>query len=248
MSPWSTLGRFSIILALMLAPTLRSGARAQEWQTLPDKTQVANLEGKQVRFVIRPEVRFFDNPKGGIDMSARARARLDELQTMGPDILGALASNKSNCETRWSFPQLAPVTLQGGKLRIEGQLHAEQWLCVGPVETVILEATADFVITLSPIRRDQEVAVDADLERFDVHGPLSPLSDALRDFLSSFLHQTVERDDMKFTFPPEVASVNPRFTGAHLDDVGSRMAELSIEATALVRAADMARILALITK
>ena len=52
---------------------------------------------------------------------------------------------------------------------------------------------------------------------------------------------------MKFKFPPEVASVNPRFVDAHLVDTGGK-GELYVEATAVIRAADMTRILLLITK
>jgi hypothetical protein len=53
---------------------------------------------------------------------------------------------------------------------------------------------------------------------------------------------------MKFKFPPEIAGRAPRFTGAHLADAGDGKGELHFEATAPIRAADMTRILSLVTK
>lgn len=248
MSRFSSLAHLVGAIALILTATGCSEARAQEWQKLSDKTQVVTLEGQPVTIVVRTEVRFSDGQSGGIDMSAKARASLDDLQAKGPDILRALASHKSSCDTRWSFPQVLPATVQGGKLKIEGQAHAEQWLCSGPLKTRLIEATADFTVALQPARRETEIGMSAEIERFEVHGALSGLSGDLKQLLSSSLSRLVEGDAMKFKFPPEVANVNPRFTDAHLVDAGEGKGELHVEATAVIRAADMARILSLIAK
>jgi hypothetical protein len=106
--------------------------------------------------------------------------------------LGTFASNKSSFDTRWSFPEVSPATVQDGKLKIGGQAHAEQWLCTGPLKTRLIEATADFIVALQPVRRKTEVEVFAEIERFDVHGTFSGLSGDLKRLLSSSSNRLVE--------------------------------------------------------
>jgi phytoene dehydrogenase-like protein len=66
--------------------------------------------------------------------------------------------------------------------------------------------------------------------------------------LSSALRRVFDDDGAKFKFPPEVAAINPRFTRADLVDAGSGKGELQVEAEAVIRAADMPRIMSLIDR
>jgi hypothetical protein len=237
-------GAFAFILA-----TASSKTDAQDWVPLPDKTQVLIVEGQQVTISVRSEARFSEGQSGGIILNFRARARLDDFQAKVPDILRALAAKKSRCETRWSFPQLSPATVQSGKLKVEGQVRAEQWVCAGPLKTRVARETADFIIALRPVPSGSEMAVAAELEKFDLgNSMLSGVEDELKQALSSSLGKVFHGDGAKLRFPPEVASINPRFTAARLADAGQGKGELDVEAEALLRAADMAKIMALITR
>ena len=158
----------------------------------------------------------------------------------------SIAVEQSNCGLRQSIPNVSPVAVQGTRLKIGGRAHAEQWLCAGPLKTRMVEADADFVIGLWPVANERAVTVSAELEMFDVDGVWSSISDELRKALSSSLSRMAE--GMKFNFPPEIADLNPRFTDAQLADLGNGRGELDIEASVIIRAADMARLIALMTK
>jgi hypothetical protein len=223
-------------------------ANAQDWSKLRDRRQLVTIEGLQVTILVRSEARFSDRP-AGIQLNLRAGAGLDDLQAKTSDILRALAAKKSICEARWSLPQLSPATVQEGKLKVSGQVRVETWLCAGPLKTFIARETADFVIALQPLRADDEVAVTAELEHFDLgKSLLGGIGNELKKLLASALKQVFDSDAAKLKFPPEVASIKPRFTRADLVDAGDGKAELQVEAEAVIRAADMPKIMALIDK
>lgn len=248
MSPVSQLA-FVCAFAFILGTLFSFGTSAQDWLNLPEKPQVVTVEGQRINIVVRPEARFSDGESGGIVLNLRARVRLDDLQTKAPDILRALAAKKTSCQRRWSFPQLSPATVHGGRLRIGGQVRVEQWICTSFLKTYVARESAHFIVALHPVQRENEVTVAADLEKFDLGKSILPgVRDELKQVLSSALSKVFDSEGMKFKFPPEIASINPRFTDTHLADAGDGKGEFHIEADAVIRAADMAKIMTLITK
>jgi hypothetical protein len=234
---------------LILAAAFPNWTAAQDWVRLPEKSRDVTIEGQQLKIVIRPEIRFTDGPANNIIADLRAYVHLEDLQNKAPALLRVLAEKKSDCDTRWSFPSMAPVIVQNGKLKIAGQVRLEKWACVGPLKTRLARETADFVIALYPSNQTSEVVMKAELERFDLgNSLLGGFENQLRDMLSGQLDEVFARDDMKLRFPPEVASINPRFAAAEIKDAGGGKGELFMEAQATIRASEMTKILSLIAK
>ena len=239
-------------LAFVLVPiavaAISTPLAAQEWVRLPEKNREIAIDGHRVKVVVRPEIKFTDGPASNIIAQLRAYARLDDLQDKAPALLRAFAERKSDCGTRWSFPNLSPVTIWGGKLKVSGQVRVEQWLCAGPLKTYLARETADFTIALYPVNKVKEVIVDAELEHFDLgKSLLGGIGHELRDVISGLLNK-VYSEDMKFKFPEEIASIT---RNSRRPSSGTRVAargELFMEAQATIRASDMTKILSLVTK
>jgi hypothetical protein len=241
------LAAWSAFALFLLGGTRASGAAEDEWQSLPERQEIATIEGQQVTFVIQPQVRFSDGPDG-IILDVRADAHLDELQAKAPQILHALAANKSNCETRWSFPELSPTTIQDGKLRIGGKVRVEQWVCAGSLETRLARETADFVIAMHPVRSPDTISMAAEIASFDLgQSMLEGVEDEVRRQLSSSLTEALDDDDAKLRFPAEVAVFEPQFTDARLINLAGGGDALHVEASTVVQAADLAKVISLIS-
>jgi hypothetical protein len=243
--------RLFAALFLVIAATVPIQAMAQQWVKLPEKAQQVMIDGLQVKVVVRPEISFVDGPDNKIVANLRAYAGLDDLQDKAPALLRALAERKSDCGTRWSFPDLAPTTVHDGKLKVGGQVRVVQWACIGPLKTILASETADFVVALYPLNRESEIVAAAELEKFDVGAGLLRSLDAdreLRGAISDLLNKAFGGEDTKFKFPPEVMSISPKFTNAGIRDTGGGKGELFIEARATIGAGDMARIMSLIAK
>lgn len=239
------------VLAIALSAILQSQASAQNWTKLPDVKQVLTVEGLQVTIITRPEMRFSEGPDKSTALSLRARVRLDDLQEKVPTLLHALATSKSTCATRWSFPELNPSAVQNGRLKVGGKVRIVQWLCAGPLKTILAQETARFVIALFPSHTDHEVAVTAELEEFDVGGGLVNslgVDDEIKRTVSTLLAKAFSGDDAKFRFPHEVADLKPKFTSASVSDAGGGKGELLVEAAATVTPSDMTKFLTLFLK
>lgn len=235
-------------LIFVLASAVLSAATAQEWVALPQRIEAVMIEGQQVTIPFRPEIRFPRGAGNGFVLYLRARAHLGELQRKTPAILAALAARESNCETRWSFPQLPPPAVAEGRLRIAGQVRLEQWLC-GVLKTRLARETADFVIAVFPILRAGELAVAAKLEHFDLGRSLLGdvgLADIIRHALSEQLSRVL--DTVRLGFPPEIVALQPQFTGAELRKAGDETAEIVVQAQVSVAAGEVSMIMGLITR
>lgn len=232
-------------LILVIASSFSHIASAQEWTKLADITKTVPVQGQQVTLVIRPELRFSEGPGHATTVTARALMRLDDLQQKVPNLLRAIAEQKSNCGTRWSFPRIDPVVVETGKLKLRGQLQLQQWVCAGPLKTFIASQTADFVLAIYPQRTDNEVALTADLEAFDPHGALGMVGagNELRNIVDAELKRALSADSLRLKFPPDLASISPRFSAAEIRDAGSGNGELFVEAQADITPADMPKIL-----
>lgn len=241
--------RYLLALTLFIVGLLPATGSADEWTPFPDITRTVAVGGQQVTLVIRGELRFSDGPVKGMLASARASTRLDELQQKIPELLKKVAEQKSSCTTRWSFPSLQPGTIEGGKLKVGGQVKVEQWVCTDglvKIKTFLASQSADFILAVFPKLTAGELSLDAELEKFQPHGAAGRLGlgDELRDILQNELKKALGSE--KLQFPPEIAAIKPRFTAAEIRDVGGGKGELFLEAQADITPADMTNILQLI--
>jgi hypothetical protein len=240
--------RFGLAAAAMAVAMLPTSAPAQEWEKLAEITRDVSIEGQQVKLVVRPESRFTNAPDNKILAELRAYARLDELQDKAPTVLHKLAGEKSSCETRWSFPSLAPVAVADGRLKLSGQVRVEKWTCK-VIKTKLVQETADFRLALYPVNNTSHIAMKADLEHFDLGKSLiRSLEGEIRGLIAGEIAKSLARDDMRFAFPPKISSLNPRFTAAEIRDAGSGKGELYMQAAATIGAAELGKLLAIIAE
>jgi hypothetical protein len=244
----SFMQRFGLVAAAIVVAILPTSAPAQEWDKLAEITRVVPIEGQQVKLVVRPESRFTNAADNKILAELRAYARLDELQDKAATILHTLAGKKSSCETRWSFPSLSPVAVADGRLKLSGQVRVEKWNCK-LIKTKLVRETADFRLALYPVNNTSEIGLKAELEHFDLGKSLiRGLQGEIRELISGEIEKSLARDDAKFRFPPEISSLNPRFTAAEIKDAGGGKGELFMQAAATIGAAEMGKLLTIIAK
>jgi len=233
------------LLLLIFHCLLPDVANAQDWSELPDWSVRPRVLGHETAIVLKPKFRISPGENSLQKLEIDVNANISDALAKVPAMLEAVARKKSEkCGTRWSFPELAPLTVGNGNIRLAGTIRAKQYACALGTKAKLAQITGDFVVMLAPVWTSERVDLKAELQQFELNNDAASdlgLEDELNEGLQLLLDRVIEGATVKI--PSNIQALRPVIDGATFID-NEEQIYLSAKAHILLTAAQFQELLA----
>jgi hypothetical protein len=199
---------------------LPNAVNAQDWSELPEWSVRPKVLGHETAIVLKPKFRIFSGENSLHKLKIDINANISDALAKVPAMLQDVARKKSEkCGTRWSFPELAPLTVGNGNIRLAGTIRARQYACALGTKAKLAQITGDFVVMLAPVWTSERLGLKAELKQFKLNNDAASdvgLEDELNEGLQLLLDRVIEGAAVKI--PSDIQVLRPVIDAATFID------------------------------
>ena len=208
-----------LALLLLIFPCLQP-AVAQDWSELPEWSVRPKVLGQETAIVLKPKNRISPGQNSLQKLEIDISVDISDALAKVPAMLAAVARKKSEkCGTRWSFPELTPLVVENGDIRLAGTIRAKQYACALGTKAKLAQITGDFVVMLAPFWTSEILGLKAELKQFQLNNVAASdlgLEDELNEGLQLLLDRLIEGAAAKI--PSHIQALRPVIEGATFID------------------------------